>query len=106
MKEKIIEFEEFEMRIRDIAKKIKKNKKIKDIYGVPRSGLIPAIRLSYLLDIPRTINPKYESTAIIDDISDSGTTKHSFGDFKYFFALIDKKKENIEDWIIFWWNLK
>ena len=99
-------FEEFEKRIEVMAKKINKNKNIKNIFGVPRGGLIPATRIAYLLDIPLTNNPKSDSTAIIDDLIDSGATKHSFGNFKHFYVLMDKQKENIKDWIVFWWDLK
>lgn len=98
-----MDFEEFEMRIKNIAFEIKKNKEIKDIFGVPRGGLIAAIRLSYLLDIPMTSNPKTDTTAIIDDLIDTGATKHSFGNFKHFYVLLDKTIEDIPEWVDFWW---
>src|SRR3990167_9262001 len=39
-------FEMFEKRCREIADFIISHTEIKDIYGVPRGGLIPAVRLS------------------------------------------------------------
>lgn len=101
-----LDFMEFEERVRNIAEKIKSNDNIKDIFGIPRGGLIPAIRLSHLTGLPITPNPKSDTTAIIDDCIDSGATKHSFSKFEHFYVLIDKKYEKIKEWIIFWWENK
>ena len=61
----------------DLAKKLKYNKiAIKDIYGVPRGGLIPAVILSHILNL-KIINHQdliTKETLIVDDISDSGET--------------------------------
>jgi len=65
-----------------------------------------AIRLSYLTGLPITMFPKYNETAIIDDILSTGTTRHSFDNFGFFFPLIDKQEENLKNWIIFWYNIK
>ncbi len=48
----------------------------KNIYGVPRGGLIPAIMLSNLLEFPLILDESdiSKETLIIDDISDSGQT--------------------------------
>jgi adenine/guanine phosphoribosyltransferase-like PRPP-binding protein len=99
-------FSEFEKRCKDIAKVIKSNPDIKNIYGVPRGGMIPAARIAYLLDMPITFSPHMKETAIIDDCLDSGATRHSFGNFQYFFVLIDKQFEGIDEWIKFWWDKK
>jgi len=67
-----------------IAKKIKKQKlKFKNIFGIPRGGLIMAVKLSHLLKIPITDYPEIDKTLIVDDIADTGTTlevykKHYF----------------------------
>ena len=45
-KTKVIDFEEFEIRCKDIANLISKNKNIKNIFGVPRGGVIPAMRIA------------------------------------------------------------
>ena len=53
-----------------------KSKHIRKIYGVPRGGLIPAVMLSHLLDIPLILNKEEidGETVIIDDIVDTGKT--------------------------------
>lgn len=43
------------------------------IYGIPRGGLIPAVHLSHLLDLPLVEKP-YGKYLLVDDISDSGIT--------------------------------
>ena len=99
-----MEFKEFEERCKDIANEIKTNKNIKFIFGVPRGGIITATRVSYLTGIPLTFAPKGNDTCIIDDLIDTGATRHSFGNFPYFFVLLDKQIENINDWVLFWWE--
>ena len=74
-------FEEFERRCKDIAEDIITNKNIKNIYGVPRGGIIAAARIAYLTGLPITFAPKHDETAVIDDCIDSGATRHSFGNF-------------------------
>ena len=105
-KEYLVTFEEFEERCRDLAKELKSNKNIKDIYGVPRGGIIIAVRLSYLTGLPITFAPKGDQTAIIDDCISSGATRHSFANFPYFFPLIDKQFEEIKDWVVMWYYAK
>ena len=104
-KTKVIDFEDFEERCKDIADLISKNKNIKDIYGVPRGGLIPAARIAYLTGLPLTFAPKNDKTAIIDDCLDSGSTRHSFGNFLFFYVLVDKQFEEITEWLLFWWEV-
>ena len=103
---KIIEFEEFETRCKTLAKIIKSNKSIKNIYGVARGGCIPAIRISYLTGKPITGFPHFKETAVIEDFLNTGMTRHSFGNFTYFFPLVDKQEEKILDWIKFWYEEK
>ncbi|MHA1868706.1 MAG: hypothetical protein ACTSXD_11735 [Candidatus Heimdallarchaeaceae archaeon] len=100
------DFNEFEGRVKKIATMIKRNKNIKDIFGVPRGGLIAAVRLSHLTGLPLTGNPRTENTAIIDDCIDSGATEHSFSNFKHFYVLVNKQEEGIKNWIDFWWEEK
>ncbi|OGZ06181.1 MAG: hypothetical protein A3C93_05665 [Candidatus Lloydbacteria bacterium RIFCSPHIGHO2_02_FULL_54_17] len=49
---------------------------IKNVYGIPRGGLVAAVRLSHLLDVPVVLNRDDISrdTLIIDDIIDKGDT--------------------------------
>jgi len=100
----LVDFEEFEIRCKALAKIIKSNKKIKNIYGIVRGGMIPAIRISYLTGLPIAKKPKLNTTAIIEDVQDTGITRHSFAHFNYFFPLVDKQEDNIKDWVVFWYE--
>ena len=104
IKTKYIDFYDFEFRCGQIAKEILTNKHIKNIFGVPRGGLIPATRIAYLTGLPLTFAPKGDETAVIDDCVDSGATRHSFGNFPYFFPLVDKQFEEIKEWLVYWWE--
>lgn len=60
-----------------LAKKIKPIKfNFKNIYGVPRGGLVIAVILSHLLDLPVILDKKQitKNTLIVDDINDTGNT--------------------------------
>ena len=46
----------------------------KNIYGLPRGGLIPAVILSHQLGIPMVKGDIGPDTLIVDDICDSGET--------------------------------
>jgi hypoxanthine phosphoribosyltransferase len=62
--------------VESLAYQIKKsNIEISAIKGLQRGGLIPAVMLSHLLDIPMTNNEVVSSTVlIVDDICDTGKT--------------------------------
>ena len=47
-----------------------------NIYGIPRGGLIVAVILSHLLDLPVILDKKLitKNTLVVDDINDSGET--------------------------------
>ena len=101
--------EMFEKRCEDISKDILKNKKIKYIMGIHRGGLIPAVRISHLTGLPmiqfnETIPPN--KIAIIEDCIDSGRTREKYEEYECFYPLVDKQKEKINDWIVFWWEEK
>lgn len=60
--------------VKDLAEKIPFEVPLADsIYGIPRGGLIPAVMLSHLTELPlvQTIG---ENTLIVDDMTDSGVT--------------------------------
>lgn len=62
---------------KDLARKLKPIKfNFTNIYGVPRGGLIVAVILSHLLDLPVILDKKQitKNTLLVDDISDSGET--------------------------------
>lgn len=101
---RVIGFQEFEDRCKNIANLITDNSNIKDIFGIPRGGVIPATRIAYLTGLPLTGAPNGKHTAIIDDVLDTGSTRHSFGNFAYFFPLVDKQYEGIKEWIVQWWE--
>ena len=67
-------WEQFDSACRQIATKIKQHPKtVTDIFGIPRGGLIPAVRLSHLLQLPLTSTIS-RRTLIVDDICDTGKT--------------------------------
>ena len=96
------------------------SKLIKNIYGIPRGGLVVAVALSHLLNIPLVLEKRLISrkTLIVDDISDSGKTfEKIIKNKKYFGTLalystpwtrhiptyyVRSKKQN--NWIVFPWE--
>jgi len=107
-----------------LAEQIKKSKiEIKNIYGSPRGGLIPAIILSHLLDL-KVITRKdriTHNTLIIDDITDTGETLSKlFADTDLIYIAVlwksntskytpnfsINKYSSIKDWIQFPWETK
>ncbi|MEK6879682.1 MAG: hypothetical protein AABY22_08755 [Nanoarchaeota archaeon] len=102
-KERFISFEEFDNKCKEISLEIKKIQNIKYIYGISRGGVIPATRISYLLNIPIVFLPQESSTTvIIDDVVETGATRMAFQNYPYFFALF-KRTDDI--YIKFWWEL-
>lgn len=91
------------------------------IYGIPRGGLVPAVVLSYKLNIPLAtekmlkIKPYCgeQAVLIVDDICDSGKTLVSFSE--YISATLYHRKNKIikptyyvadaeDKWIVFPWE--
>lgn len=68
-------WEEFEKDCKEIAAWAK-GRHVKNIYGIPRGGLVVAVKLSHLLDVPLVLNREDISrdTLIVDDIIDEGNT--------------------------------
>jgi|TARA_R100000081_G_C4817331_1_gene176275 hypothetical protein len=56
----------------------KSNYKFKNVFGLQRGGLIPAVMVSHKLGIPMTSGDIEPNTLIIDDICDSGETLDKF----------------------------
>ena len=76
MKEmELLSYPAFQRGILEIAKRTKQFN-YKNIYGIPRAGLVVATYLSYLVDKPMVIYEKdiKPHTLIVDDIVDSGIT--------------------------------
>ena len=60
-----------------LAQEIRKTKRVfKNIFGLPRGGLVPAVSLSHILGKPLLfdIEKVEKQTVIIDDIIDTGRT--------------------------------
>lgn len=89
-----------------------------NIYGIPRSGLMVAVRLSHILNIPLITDEHeidFERTLVVDDIMYTGHTvselrKH-VGDFGV--ATLARFKQgpepdyygrNLSGWVIFPWE--
>ena len=77
MEKEFYTWDNFEKDCDSLVRVIKEsNARFKNIYGIPRGGLIPAVRLSHKLDIPLLSDKDIitKETLIIDDIADSGNT--------------------------------
>ena len=60
----------------DKISKWAKDKNFKNIYGIPRGGLILAVRISHLLGVPVILSSEDigVGTLVVDDIVDGGNT--------------------------------
>ena len=75
-----IDFEQYDKDIAALADKIKSSGKLyAAVYGIPRGGYYPAIKLSELLGIPvvSQLSPDKE-ILVVDDIIDSGATLDNY----------------------------
>lgn len=93
---------------------------IKNIYGIPRGGLVPAVILSHRLNIPLVIDQRSisKNTVIVDEIIDSGKTAQKLykkKKVKLFVSLFLRKgsvfnpdysafKINEKDFLVFPWE--
>ena len=114
---------QFEKDLKRIVNELKPNlRSIKNIYGIPRGGIVLATHLSYRTGKPLLFNKNKidRNTLVVDDISDSGRTlKETLRDKKCFrvisifttphtkfppnfFCRIKKKT----DWVIFPWETR
>jgi|SRR3972149_5789967 len=74
MNEVTMSWEEFEIAIHVLVNEIKKSGLyFSTVYGIPRGGLMIALRLSHLLDIQLITEPHIRNdTLIVEDIIDTG----------------------------------
>jgi len=122
MKNKILySWEELQKDCIELVKKIKPIKfSFKNIYGVPRGGLVIAVIFSHLLNLPIILDKNRigRDTLIVDDISDSGNTLKKLLETgekrekrtiltlwvnprtKVFPDYFMRTKENEKDWIV------
>ena len=108
-------FDEATRKLASRITRLKESGAVKSVFGVPRGGLVTAVRLSYLLNLPLVLDPTeiQSHTLVIDDIADSGRTlekyKNSLIATLYYSQKslvtpefwIFKKKDK---WIVFPWE--
>lgn len=114
----------WEMLMRDcrsISREVLSHKhffEIKNICGIKRGGLIPAVILSHILEVPliTNLNDITKHTLVVDDISDSGKTLNDLisdlgyvpptatlwidGETKFIPSVFCRMKKKTE-WIVF-----
>jgi len=73
MKNIYMSWEDFDIACKQIADQCKAVAGLKAVFGIPRGGLVVAVRLSHLLNLPLTFLPA-SSSLITDDIADTGRT--------------------------------
>ncbi len=98
-----------------------KGKNFKSVYGIPRGGLVLAVKLSHLLDIPLILvkDDITRDTLVVDDIIDAGGTIKRFlashGDkFQIASIFFNEQSEykphffvrRKKHWVIFPWETK
>lgn len=77
------------------------------MYPVPRGGVFAAMALRKIADVWIVEKPE-EADVIVDDIVDTGATRHRYGYSNPgipFVALVDKSKEGISSWVVFPWEM-
>lgn len=116
-KEEHMSWKTFEEGCKKIVEQIIKSEiKIDNIFGIPRGGLVLAVRLSHLLNkhLTRNIASINRKTLIVDDISDTGKTLKRFEQNYIATLYIKPKTETIPNfyvfktskWIVFPWEEK
>lgn len=81
------------------------------MYPVPRGGIHAAQALvaAAQTEAMRSftiVDEWHKAHVIVDDIIDTGKTReHYDGRFETFFALVDKQKEGIKEWVKFPWEI-
>lgn len=75
MTQRLINWRDIDRLVDKLYLKITK-RDIKNIYGLPRGGLIPAVMLSHRIGVPMIFETSQitEQTLIVDDLTDSGAT--------------------------------
>lgn len=118
MKKKLYTWKQFENDCNKLAVLIRKSGvKFESLYGIPRGGLVLAVRLSHKLGLPLIMHNANigKNTLIVDDIADSGDTMIGFlGSKKHITATLFynpsgkyvpiyfcRKKT---DWVVFPWE--
>ena len=129
MKKTVIDWSEIDSLVFKLAHSIITNDlKFKNIYGLQRGGLIPAVMLSHQLGIPMTKGDIGSDTLIVDDICDSGKTlddlvnkyqtlySHPFNletavlhykpHTSCFSPTLWAKQWDTDDWVVYAWEME
>lgn len=121
MKLQRLTWEQFDQACLTLASNIKAARtKFSGIYGIPRGGLVVAVKLSHLLDLPFVLDIRDTkwNTLVVDDIADTGKTlAHQFRcvDHHLGIATLFYHKQSVvvpefwlfektSDWVIFPWE--
>jgi len=120
IEKRIVTYAEYYLLLNKLVKKLKSDKRIKNIktvYGIPRGGLPIAVHLSHHLEIDFSTNPfdyPYENTLIVDDIADTGITLKKCGSLYLTATLFYKNRSTVKPdffieetdlWVVFPWEL-
>jgi len=114
-------WKEFDRTTRLLARDIKKSKiQYSALCGIPRGGLMIAVRLSHLLNIPLTENESLDfmdrTILIVDDVADTGKTLQFYARFGFPTATLYWnpessmqpkfwiKRKSSKEWIVFPWE--
>ena len=120
MEKLYLTWDDIKTAVENLAYQIKKsNIEISKIKGLQRGGLIPAVMLSHLLDIPMTENKIVSSSVlIVDDICDTGETLRIYKQLNHPIVTIHYKQTAIveptfyysltpqDKWIVYPWEQK
>ena len=84
-------YKEFVNACKEIAKRVDRSR-VKDVFGIPRGGLVLAVYLSYMLNLPLVTKPSKDSL-IADDIADTGQTLKPYKN--YYIVTLYYHKQSI-----------
>lgn len=77
-------WQQFDTAVEEIARRLKATprlSRVKNIYGIPRGGLVLAVALSHKLNLPIALeDTDLPNLLVVDDISDSGETLREYRD--------------------------
>ncbi len=123
MKKIYLSWPEFNRAVLKLSKTLKKNRQIKNIYGIPRGGLTLAVSLSHQLNVPLVLSESEISpqTLVVDDIYDTGKTinalfsRHNLRQAAFWFRnretplpenfeIISLGSKKSSEWLIFPWE--
>ena len=90
---KTITWEEYNRDIYELSNKIPRDK-YRGVFGIPRGGLIVAVHLSHLLELP--LSPYiYKDVLVVDDVSNTGRTLKDNLKYAEDVAILYKKNDTL-----------